>query len=466
MTRLRPAMVVLAAGLLDGCMMGPNYQRPASTAPPAYRGAPVPEAGASPTASFGDEKWFDLFQDPTLQTLMRTALKQNFDVRIAATRITQAQEMAGITRAAEFPEATVNASLTDAENPKIAAIFPQYAAKYGGISLGVVWNLDFWGRYRRATEAARAQLLSSQWAQKAVVSSLVAQVASGYFQLLALDAELDTARRTLSARHDQLRLTQVLAANGSASQLNLAESEELVEQAAATIPGLESQQEQEENLLAELLGENPQAIPRGLPLDRQPNPPSVPPGLPSQLLERRPDIREAEANLMAANAEVGEARAAMFPNITLTADRGLESYALSKLFAGQSQQWSISPSLSQVVFAAGSLRAAVRYSEAQKQQMLLTYGQTIATAFQQVSDALVGLAKAHEVRTRQQALAAAAERAEQLSDVLFHNGSASQLQVLTAATNAFADDLELQQAELMERLALVQLYSALGGGWQ
>lgn len=466
MNRGAAAALSLALGAtLGGCLMGPNYQRPPVAAPPAYRNAP-PAAASAGAASLGDEKWSALFQDPVLQQLERTALRQNYDLRIAAARVLAAQEEAGITRAAEFPQASLNASTVDERNPKISRVFPSYGAKFGVLNLSALWNLDFWGRYRRATEAARDQWLATQWGQRAVQTSVVAQVAAAYFQLRQLDDALALARRTLAARKDSLRLTQVLEANGSASQLDLAQAQELVSQAGEAVPDLERQVAQQEDLLSTLLGENPQAIPRGLALDREPNPPAVPPGLPSALLERRPDVREAEAVLMAANAEIGVARAAMFPNIALTGDAGTESYALNRLFTGSSKQWNLAADLTQPVFEAGSLRAAVRYTEAEKQQMLLSYEQTVQQAFRQVSDALVGLRKSHEYREQQQALTAAAEQAAQLSQTLYTHGGGSYLQVLVAQTNAFTAQLNLSQAELSERLALVELYGALGGGWQ
>lgn len=460
MRRAALALVGGAALVSTACLMGPNYKRPDVALPPAYRDQPA----TGP--SFGDEKWFDAFGDPVLQQLVRQALANNFDVRIAAARVLEAQEMAGITRAEEFPTATLNATGTDAYNPKIASVFPAYRAAYGGLNVSVLWNLDFWGRYRRATEAARDQLLASEWARRAAVSSLVAQVAEGYFQLLADDDSVSLAQQTLTARQQALQLTQTLRTYGSASQLDLNEAQELVDTAAADVPQLQSEQIQQENLVATLLGEYAQAVPRGAPLDQQPNPPEVPAGLPAELLERRPDIREAEATLMAANAQIGEARAAMFPSVTLTGDRGVESYALNRLLTGTSQQWSVGGNAAQTIFAAGSLHAAVRYSEAEKQEMLLSYEEAIHTAFEQVSDALIARVKAQEYRNEVAAEAAATHQAAQLSQVLYKNGGASFLQVLTAQTNDFAAQLTLVQAEAAERLALVQLYNALGGGWQ
>ncbi|MGH9480114.1 MAG: efflux transporter outer membrane subunit [Terriglobales bacterium] len=468
--RVAGAVVAGAALTLSGCLMGPNYQRPKLAVPPSYRGAPAASAASASTpaalAGLGAEHWFQLFPDPVLQRLERTAMQNNYDVRIAATRVLEAQQEAGITRADEFPLADVNASGVSEHNPKIAPPIQGYSAGYGALNLSLVWNLDFWGRYRRATEAAREQWLATQWGQRAVVSSVVAQVAAAYFGLRQMDDALAIARRTLAARQQSLHLTQVLAANGSASDLELSQSQELVAQAAETVPELERESAQQENLLSTLLGSNPGPIPRGEPLMAQPNPPSVPPGLPSTLLERRPDIRQAEDELMAANAEVGVARASLFPNIRLTGDGGAESNALNRLFTGVGKQWDLAVGLTQPVFAAGALRATVRLSEAQKQQLLLSYEQTVQQAFRQVSDALVALQKDHQFRQQQQLLVQAAQRASTLSNTLYQNGGGSFLQVLVAEDEAFSAELNLSQAELNERLALVALYNALGGGWQ
>lgn len=464
-SRYAAAAVFVLAAALAGCLMGPNYQRPAAAVPPAYR-APGAAAVSGPEAGLGGEKWTQLFPDPVLQKLIHTALTRNYDVRIAATRLLEAQEQAGITRAAEFPAAAVEAGVVSERNPQTAHNLNAYSTGYGHLNLDVIWNLDFWGRYRRATEAARDQWLATQWGQRAVVSSVVAQVAAGYYQLRQLDDALAIAQQAVAARQESLRLTQVLAKYGSASELDVSQAQELLAQAGATVPDLQRRIAQQEDLLSTLIGDNPESIPRGAPLTAQPNPPAVPAGLPSTLLERRPDVRQAEAELMAANAEIGVARASLFPNITLTGSGGAESYALNRLFTGSGKQWNLAANLVQPVFAAGSLRAGVRLSEAQKQQMLLGYQQTLQQAFRQVSDALVELHRDHETRAQQQQLAAAAAKAEQLSNILYKNGGGSYLQVLVAETNSFNARLALSQAELNERLALVELYNALGGGWQ
>jgi multidrug efflux system outer membrane protein len=451
--------------LLTGCAVGPDYSRPAIATPEVYRGASPNPAATAPTQLLGDQKWWDVFQDPVLQQLIRTALEQNYDIRIAASRVLQAQAQLGITRADQFPMVSAGSQVSGQYTPQTSRVFPAYRTNAGELDLSVVWNLDFWGKYRRETEAARASLLASQWGQRAVLASVVSSVATAYFTLRELDWALDVSKQTLAARRNSLQLTNVLAKNGSVSALDLRQSEQLVYTAAETIPDLERQISQEENSLSILLGDNPGPIPRGRPLTEQPDPPGVPVGLPSELLERRPDVREAEATLVAANAEIGVAKAALFPSISLTGLAGFESNALNNLFSHSHRVWSDAASLTQPVFAGGALRSGLRLAEAQEQQMLLTYQQTIMNAFQQVSNSLVAYQKGREFREQQELLTAAAEDTDRLSKILYQHGGASYLQVLTSENNAFAAELNLAQAQLDERLALVQLYNALGGGW-
>jgi len=463
---MRKLALPILAFLLAGCTVGPKYHRPAIDTPAAYRGETAAQPSVASAESLGNEKWWDVFQDPVLQQLIRTALQQNYDARIAATRVLQAQAELGITRANQFPMLGAGAQAFSERNPKISSAFPSYQTNVAQVDLSVIWNLDFWGKYRRETEAARANLLASEWGQRAVLTSVVSSVASSYFQLRELDLALEISKSTLASRKDSLRLTNVLQKNGSASMLDVRQSEELVYTAAETIPDLERQIAQQENALSILLGENPGGIPRGRALTEQPNPPTPPAGLPSELLERRPDIREAEETLIAANAEIGVAKAAYFPDISLTGTAGFESYALTKLFNASSGLWNTAGTLTQPVFEAGSLHAGTRLAEAQEQQMLLTYKQTIQDAFQQVSDSLVAYQKDREFREQQELLTSAAQQADQLSNTLYQHGGASYLQVLTSETDYFAAELNLAQAQLNERLSLVQLYNALGGGWQ
>jgi multidrug efflux system outer membrane protein len=450
--------------LLAGCAVGPNYKRPSVNLPTDYRSAIPAQTGEA--VSLGNEKWWDVYQDPVLAQLIHTALQQNYDVRIAATHVLEAQAQLGITRADQFPSASVGAGVFSQQNAKVSNLFPANEVNAGQLNLSVIWSLDFWGKYRRQTEAARAQLLATKWGQQAVISSLVANLATAYFQLRALDAELEIAKSTLGSRQQSLQLTRLLETHGSASDLDVSQSEQLVYTASETIPDLERQIQQQENLLSILLGENPRSIPRGRPLTEQPAPDNVPAGLPSELLERRPDVRDAEANMMAANAQIGVAKAAFFPSISLTGTGGVESNALNSFLSAPSQTWYAGLSITQPVFEGGRLRSGLRLSRAQYKEAVLIYQQTVQNALEQVSNALIATQKDRDFREQQEMLTRAAQRTDELSEVLYKNGGASYLQVLTSETNDFAAELNLVQAQLNERLALVQLYQALGGGWQ
>ncbi len=435
--------------------------------PPGYRGPSGESGGAArSTGSLGNEKWWTVFHDPVLQQLIRTAIQQNYDVRSQPPGCCRRRPSSALRAPINSPWSSAGAEIFSLKNPKLTSAFPAYEENVGQLDLSVIWNLDFWGKYRRETEAARDSVLASEWGRRAVITSVVSSVATAYFQLRELDLSLDISRRTLASRQDSLHLTQVLVDHGSASQLDLRQAQELVATAAETIPDLERQIQQQEDLISDLLGENPQPIARGLALIEQPAPLVVPAGLPSELLERRPDIREAEANLMAANANIGVAKASFFPNLSLTATGGLESYALNRLFTGAAGLWNAAASASQPVFQAGALHAGLNFTTAQQQQMLLSYQQTIKEAFREVADALIAYQKYREYLEQQQVLTDAAQDADRLSKVLYQHGGASYLQVLTSETNYFAAELNLAQAQLNQRLALVQLYNSLGGGWE
>jgi len=461
------ALVFISACLfLAGCSVGPNYKRPAVDIPTAFRGAENVDASRNPSASLSDQKWFEVFQDPRLQELIRTALKQNYDVRIAATHVLEAQDQVGLARANQFPTVTANGSGTTIRNPATGPI-PSYTYTYGRITGNAAWDLDFWGKYRRATEAARANLLASDWAQQEVNATLVANVASAYFQLRELDLELEISQKALASRKESLELTKTLEEHGINSILDVRQAEQLVYTAGAEIADVERRIGQQEDLLSVLLGNNPAPItPRGMDLIDQPHAPVVPPGLPSALLERRPDIRQSEQLLVAANAQIGVARAAYFPDISLTAALGFQSNQLSNLFSGSSGLYSFAGAISQPIFNAGQIRSNVRLTEAQKQEAVLTYQKTIQGAFRDVSDALIAYQKDQEFRAQQDLLASSAEDAAKLSNQRYSAGTTNYLEVLTSDTNYLSAELGLAQARLNELLALVQIYKALGGGWQ
>jgi outer membrane protein, multidrug efflux system len=456
---------ILATLVLEaGCLVGPKYKRPTVDVPQEYR-APAPQQAAQ-ASSLGNEQWWQVYQDPVLTQLIHTAIVQNYDVRIAAARVLEAQAQVGITRANQLPSASVGADLFSQQNAKVTNLFPAYQVNGGELNLSVIWNLDFWGKYRRQTEAARAQLLATEWGQRAVISSLVANVAAAYFQLRALDSELEISKRTLGSRQQSLQLTRVLESHGSGSGLDVSQAEQLVYTASETIPDLERQIQQQENVLSVLLGENPQSIPRGRGLIEQPVPQNVPAGLPSELLERRPDVRQVEENMVAANAQIGVAKASFFPSLSLTGTGGLESNALNQFISGPSELWSAAAGVTQPVFQGGALRSGLRLARANWQEAVVSYQQTVQNALEQASNGLIASQKDREFREQQELLTQAAQKTDQLSEVLYKNGGASYLQVLTSETNYFAAELNLVDAQLNERLALVQLYQSLGGGWQ
>jgi multidrug efflux system outer membrane protein len=462
--RTRIVAVALLCLAVSGCTVGPNYKRPAIDVPIVNRGAS--DQDKAQIASLADTKWWDLFQDQQLQQLIRTALEQNYDVRIAATRILEAQAQLGITRSNQFPAAAVAVS-GDTQRNAAQPVLPR--ATNGSseqVSLSAAWELDFWGKFRRATEAARANLLANEWAKQQVISTLVSDVASGYFQLRELDLELEISQKTLVSRRDSLDLTQLLADHGATSMLDVRQAEQLVYTAAEQVPDLQRRIAQQENLLSTLIGKNPGDIPRGLKLTEQPHAPHVPSGLPSALLDRRPDIRQAEEQLVAFNAQIGVAKSAYFPQITLTADGGYSSPALTSLFSRPAGFFSLGSSLVQPIFTGGAIRSNIRLSEAQKEEAVLIYRQTIQRAFQDVSDSLFAYSKDQEFRHQQELLTAAAQDAAQLSDQRYQGGAASYLEVLTNQTNYFTAELNLAQAEVNELNALVQLYRSLGGGWR
>jgi multidrug efflux system outer membrane protein len=457
--------VALAMTLSSGCMVGPNYQRPAVPTASTYRGVSAEQAVKPDVASFGDEKWWDAFQDDALRDLIRSALQQNYDVRIAAARILEARALLGIARADQLPAVNAAASVLNERSPEVAGR-PAVETSPTQVTGVFAWELDFWGKFRRATESARANLLAEEWAQRQVIGSLVSDVAIAYFQLREQDLELEIARRTLASRTDSLRLTQLLADRGATSMLDVRQAEQLVFGAGASIPDLEQRIEQQENFISILVGMTPDSIVRGRPLVDQPHPPEVPAGLPSSLLERRPDIVQAEQQLVAANAQIGVAKADYFPQISLTAIGGSQSSALTRLFAGPAGLWTVGAAALQPVYQGGRIRNRVRFAEVHAQEVTLVYQRTVQQAFRDVADALVGYRKSQEVRSQQQQLTNAAQDATRLSNMRYRGGAASYLEVLDSESRSFAAQLALAQAELRELQSLVEIYRSLGGGWQ
>jgi len=441
---------------LAGCNVGPKYTRPNYPAPPVFRGADDAAVSSDAQNSLGDQQWSQVFQEPELQELIRKALANNYDVRIAAQRIVEQQAQVQITRAQQFPQVSATLSGTGTNLP--AAFQTTPPVDFG---LTASWTPDFWGLYRKQTEVQRDQLLAQTWAQRAVRLTLVQQVAAAYLQLRALDNQLAIAQQTLKARQDSLNLTQTLENGGAAPLSDVRQAEELLYTASSQIPQIQQQIQQQENAIHVLLGENPGPITRAAAHTIAPPPQDVPVGLPSQLLERRPDIQQAEAQLKAANANIGVARAQFFPQLTLSGEAG----GAGTNFANIIGLVLGTGSITQPIFEGGKLRGQLNLSKAQEQEMVLNYQKTIATAFSNTSDALIALNKQRAYRIEQEKLVAAAQDATRLARIRYQGGATSYVEVLTSDTNLFSAQLNLVSAQQSEALALVQLYGALGGGW-
>jgi outer membrane protein, multidrug efflux system len=455
--------------LLAGCTVGPNYKRPVTNTPQNFRGTAAPEISPeTSTASLGDRKWSEIFQDPVLKKLIAEAITNNFDARIAAQRVLEEEAVVGIVRSQQFPTINGGASYTGIGLPSsFTGNSGLPTLSYGGgLTASGAWNLDFWGLYRRQTEAERAELLSAEWAQRATQTAIIANVSQTYLQLRSLDEALEITQRTIEARKNSLQLTQALESRGATSLADVRQAEELLYAAEANLPNLQRQIAAEENALSVLLGRNPGPIERGLAVSDQPHPEGIPAGIPSQLLERRPDIQQAEAKLVAANARIGVAKAQFFPQFSLTATGGSASNQLSTVFAGKNAYWYAAGSLSEPIFDAGRLRNNYRLSKAQEQEMLTSYQKTIAGALRDVSDALVAYQKTREFREAQEQQTKSAADAVRLARLRYDGGYTSYLEVLTNDTNLYTAQLTLAQAQQDEALSLVQVYTALGGGWQ
>jgi outer membrane protein, multidrug efflux system len=456
---IRLKCCVAAAALLPAaCAVGPDYKRPGLDVPAEFRGAPPEVAQA---AAFADLQWWAVLEDPALQRLIKDALANNYDLRIAANHVLQAREQLGITRASQMPSL---GGFVEAERERAPPVPADQTIYSGGLQLS--WVLDFWGQFRRATEAARATLLSTEYAQNAVRITLISNVASAYFQLRAFDQELDASTRILQTNRETLRIT-TLSVNGGASPItDQLQATLLVQQAQAQITQLEQSIAQTENQLSLLLGRNPGDISRGMSLVEEPHLPEVPAGLPSQLLERRPDVREAEETLAAANANVGVAKAAFFPQIPLTASYGAASASLGDFLKQSASAWSVAGQVVQPIFEGGKIRSAYRLAWAQRDAAELAYRQSVQQAFADVANSLVGYDKSRSLRfTLEEQTATYAETARLAND-RYRGGSTSFLEVLTTQQQYFTSELQSSQAWFAELQNYVQLYQALGGGWQ
>ncbi|MBA2306164.1 MAG: efflux transporter outer membrane subunit [Acidobacteria bacterium] len=449
--------------------MGPNYKRPLIETPSDYRGA-TDRVRPDASASLADLKWFEVFRDETLTGLVNTALRQNFEVRIAAERVLQARASYGISRADRWPAVDASAGVTAARASRRGANSSRPPGadtdvRYTEAGFSIGWELDVWGRVRRLNEAARAQYLATEEARDGVITTLVADVSETYLLLRELDLELEIARRTRDVATDSLRLTETRRTGGVASGLDVRQAEQLLFTATGRIASLERQISQVENTLSLLLGRAPGDIPRGRPLDAIQAPPAVPAGLPSALLERRPDIRQAEQQLVAANAQIGAARAEYFPRISLTGFLGVQSRALSDLLTGAAAVANSSLGAAAPIFNAGRTRANVELARAVQREAVVQYERAIYTALGDVSDALVAHTKVKEERGQQARLVQALTESRRLATERYQGGLDSYLPVLDAQRNLFEGELALARLGQRELAAVVQLYRALGGGW-
>jgi len=459
--------LVMIASLLIGCTVGPNYHKPTVPVPTAYHAEndnPQDQAQAQ-AASFADLPWWQIFQDPVLQDLIRLCLKQNYDLQTATEKITQARAQLMVTRSNQYPQVTANGVAVD---ERTFQGFPT-KTRYGTYAADVTFQLDLFGQLRRATESARAQLLSTEYAEKTEILTLVSDVASDYFALLSLDLQLQITRDTIKTQQDAVKLTQYRLEHGVATKLDVLQAKQVLDTANAQLPELQRQIGFEEDALSILLGDYPHGVTRGRPLVDQPMPPEVPVGLPSSLLARRPDISQAEQNLISANAQIGVAKAAFFPQISLTGTGGGavgRSTVFSSIVNSNIGTWGGTAQLTQPIFEAGRLRGNLRSAASQQRQSLIVYKQTIQLAFRDVSDALIAYQKYYEVRKAQE------DTVQDLSDSVgtslkrYRGGITTYLEVLDNQRSLFSAQLTLAQDRGNEFQSVVQLYKALGGGWK
>ena len=450
----------MAALLLSACMVGPDYRRPEIDVPPAWR------VSDNEAARISNIAWWDQFEDPVLSSLVRAALANNKDLQIATANVDQAVAQYGIVRSAQFPEVNAGASATRSRlSSSTGTAAPGgHAFNAYSASLSASFELDVWGRLRRASESARASLLASEQGKGTVVLTVVATVATGYIQLLALDRQLEIARRTSDSLGEAAHLQRIRFEEGAVPESDYRQAESQFEEAAARVPEFERQIAQQENFISVLLGRNPGPIARGRDIDTLLFP-AVPDGLPASLLERRPDVRQAEENLVAANADIGVAKAAYYPDISLTGLFGLESGQLSDLFKGPARTWQFGAGLLQPIFNAGRIDSQVARAEALQRQALYAYERSIISAFQDVDNALIDRVKFAQVREEQTKNVAALRRFRDLADLRYREGATIYLEVANAEQSLFVAQLAYvaTQSQLFQSYA--NLYKAMGGGW-
>jgi multidrug efflux system outer membrane protein len=456
-------LIVLACLLfLSSCMLGPNYHRPKLDVPQSFR---FEEAAARDTAN---TDWWKALQDPVLDALIHEALANNLTVKIAAANVEQAAGVLMQIRAPLYPQVQYSGSaarerLSGISGSPLAVVVENPRNSFQLLA-GASWEIDLWGRIRRLSQAAQAQLLATLEARRGVILSLVASVANSYIQLRGLDAQLEIAKRTLAAYGESVKLFELQFKHGQVSQMTVEQARSQYQTAAAAIPQIESQITQTENGLSILLGRNPGAIDRGKPiLDLAL--PAVPAGVPSQILERRPDLAQAEQSLIAANAQIGAAKALYFPSISLTGALGTQSDELSNLFKGSARMWNYSGSFVGPIFTAGAISGQVKQTEAAQQAALLSYKNAILSAFSDVENALVSRQKLSEQLQAQQGLVASLREYGRLAWMQYNGGYTPYLTVLNAESQLFPAELNYAQTRVLLLTAYVNIYKAMGGGW-
>jgi outer membrane protein, multidrug efflux system len=444
---------------LYGCKVGPNYKRPVLSTPDQYRGL-APDLGDQSGAPFSEMKWQSVFQDKTLQDLITEALTNNYNIRIAAIRIVQAEASLGVTRSNQLPALTGTFGVQNEQS-----ILDRGSPTFDTAGLQLTYIVDFWGQYRRATEAARADLLGTRYARHVVETTLISDVAIAYFELRQFDSQLEFSEQTVVSDKESLRINTINFKGGEYAITDVYQAQLLVQQAEAEVITLKQSIEQTENQLSLLLGRNPGGIPRGLALIDQPHLTEIPVGLPSAILERRPDVRQSEEALVAANANVGVAKAAFFPQIPLTATFGAQSTALTSFLQGPATFWALGGQLVQPLYQGGRITSQYRLAWAQRDEAELSYKQTVQQAFTDVSNSLVAYRQARLFRMKLQEQTATYKETSRLANVRFTGGATSFLEVLTTQQQYFNSELQLTQAWEGEMQSYVQLYQALGGGW-
>jgi outer membrane protein, multidrug efflux system len=460
-----PARSLAASVLLlslCSCRVGPNYNRPPLTAPDQYRGL-APDAAAQPSGgeAFGEMKFWTVFQDKVLADLIREALANNYDIRIAATRVAQAEAIVGITRADQLPSLSAGGGIQWVRSSQYPG-----APTFDTLGLQASYIVDFWGKFRRASEAARAELVASENGQEVVRTTLVSDVASSYFNLRQFDAQLEYSQQTLAADQDMLKLNTVKFKGGESAETDVLQARLLVEQAEAQIISLKQSIEQTENAISTLLGKNPEQIARGISLTEQPHMPEVPTGIPSTLLQRRPDVRQAEMFLVAANANVGVAKADFFPQFPLTASFGAQSTAITSFLQGPATFWSLAAQVAQPLYEGGRIRSNYNLAWARRDEAELSYKQSVQLAVADVSSSLVGYVQSRKFRAKLQEQTDTYHETARLANVRFEGGATSFLEVLVTQQQYFDSELALAEAWNAELQNYVRLYRALGGGWE